>query len=430
MEAMSLIRDLVYGFILAMTAPVWLWYLLRTGKARTDWAARFGRTHLAPTHRPTILIHAVSVGEVNAIRGLVERLTERYRDDVRIVVSATTNTGVARARQLFEKRHDVVRYPFDFSWAVRRFLRQVQPEVVALVELELWPSFLAACDHMNTPVIVINGRLSERSFRRYRRFRFAVRSMFGRLSHAGVQDTTYAHRFTALGTPADRVHVTGSMKWDNARIVDQTPGADGLGQALGIRRDRPLVVCGSTGPGEEMLFRDKLAGLTDAQGRPVQLLIAPRKPERFDEAADALGPCVRRSRPDTPAPDDGRLFLLDTLGELADAYALADVVIIGRSFSPQYGSDMTEPIALGKPVVIGPNVADFADMLGKFLAGDGILQVHSPEALREAVEHLLHDRRRGQELAANGRRVIRDNQGATQRHVELIESVLPQCGRG
>ncbi|NBB83424.1 MAG: 3-deoxy-D-manno-octulosonic acid transferase, partial [Alphaproteobacteria bacterium] len=224
---MSLLRDVVYILAALVTAPVWGVYLLRTGKFRTDWAGRLGRTHLRPVDRPTVLIHAVSVGEVNAIRGLVDRLTERHRDEIRIVISATTNTGIAQARRLFEKRHEVVRFPFDLSWPVRRLLRQIRPDLVALVELELWPGFVGQCRTMGIPVIVVNGRLSERSFRGYRRFRFAVKGMFRRLTRACVQDEAYAERFRALGTPADRVVVTGTMKWDNAPVTDGPPGPPG-----------------------------------------------------------------------------------------------------------------------------------------------------------------------------------------------------------
>jgi len=420
---MSIVRDIVYLLVAFVTFPVWAFYLLRTGKFRTDWKQRFGHSQVTPSERPTVLIHAVSVGEVNATRELVRQLEHRYRDELRIVLSATTNTGIARARSLYETRCDVVRFPFDFSPAVGRFLDQIQPAVIALMELEVWPNFMAAATKRSIPVAVINGRLSERSHRGYRRFRPIVRGMFRRLAAVAAQGQAYADRFVDLGTPAERVSVTGTMKWDTAVLADEAPGAAELAEAMGIRRDLSLIVCGSTGPGEEALLREKLGDLTDADGRPVQLLMVPRKPERFDEAAAALDGCVRRSAGHRASPGQ-RLFLLDTMGELNKAYALADVVVVGRSFSPQFGSDMMEPIALGKPTVIGPNTADFADTMTQLLAGDGIVQVTDGDALREAVRALLTDRERARQLAANGRAVIRANQGATARHVALIERLL------
>jgi 3-deoxy-D-manno-octulosonic-acid transferase len=420
---MSLLRNLIYLLVLAVTAPIWLFYLIKTGKGRTDWKGRFGFAPVTPSDRRTVLIHAVSVGEVNATRELVRQLEQKYRDDVRIVISVTTNTGTARARSLYDTRHDVVRFPFDFSWAVGRFLDRVKPGVVGLVELEVWPNFMASAKRRGIPVAVINGRLSERSYRGYRRFRPFITGMFARLAAVGAQDEGYAERFIGLGTPADRVTVTGTMKWDTAKITDTVTGSQELAEAMGIRRDLPLIICGSTGPGEEQLMLQKLADLMDKEGRPVQLLIAPRKPERFDEAAAAMGTPVRRSQGRSAGAND-RLFLLDTMGELTKAYALADVVVVGRSFSPQWGSDMMEPIALGKPVVIGPNTSDFADTMRQLLAGDGIVQVPDGEALRQTVQQLLIDRNRTAELAANGREVIRKNQGATARHIELLERLM------
>lgn len=426
---MSVLHDIAYLAAGAVIAPVMAYKHFRHGKYRGDWAARFGRAApgIAPApgapHRPTILIHAVSVGEVNATRLLVERLRERHADRIRIVISATTDTGIARARQLYSNgAAEVVRYPFDLSGAVRRFLDIVKPDAVALMELEIWPNFAAECERRNIPLAVINGRLSERSFRGYRRFRPIVRPMFASLAAAAVQDADYAERFAAMGTPADRVTVTGTMKWDTAP-GSNVPGGDAMATAMGIDRAKPLIVCGSTGPGEEALF---VQHIVDAFPQ-CQVLMAPRKPERFDEAAIALGQPVRRTQclDGTVRQLDGRrVFLLDTMGELRKAYALADVVVVGRSFCPLFGSDMMEPIALGKPVVIGPNTGDFADTMTQLLAGDGIIQVTDGPSLTQAVGRLLADPARAAQLAENGRHVIRENQGATDRHVALIEKLL------
>ena len=417
---------MAYGAAAVASSPVWGYRLLRTGKWRTDWRGRFGHTHVRPEDRPTLLIHAVSVGEVNATPLLVKQLEQRYGDKLRLIISTTTDTGYQRAVERYAPQHEVVRYPLDFTRCVRRFLDAVQPTAVVLVELEIWPNFAAECVKRQIPLAVINGRLSARSFSRYRALRPFVRNMFSCLSAAAVQDQSYADRFVALGTPSDRVHITGTMKWDTAVIADQVDGSDQLAAALGIDPNLPLIVCGSSGPGEEALFVQHLADLTDPNGRPIQLLIAPRKPERFDEAASAMGQPIRRTQhPDGAArtPDDNRLFLLDTMGELRKAYALADVVVVGRSFCPLYGSDMMEPIALGKPTVIGPNTTDFADTMTKLLAGSGIIQLPDATHLRQSVTDLLNPQR-AHSLSKAGRQIIRTQQGATDRHVQLIESLL------
>lgn len=408
------LADILYLLLATLTAPLWLWRLARRGKLRTDWPARLGRGRpLPPSQSPTILVHAVSVGEVNAIRLLVRTL-DNHPVRPRVVIATTTDTGLARATALFAPQHHVVRYPFDFNFAVRRFLDLVRPDAVALVELELWPNFTAACQRRRVPVCVVNGRLSDRSFRRYRHIAALVRPSFRRLAFAAVQNADYARRFIKLGMPESRVHVTDTMKWDTAEISDTVDGADALADELGIDRSRPLVVGGSTAPQEHALLRD-------AVPEGVQLLCAPRRPEWFDDAAAALAGCARRSRGDCGSAA-GR-FLLDTIGELRKAYALADVVVVGRTFGQLHGSDMMEPIALGKPTIIGPAVSDFQQTADALLAGGGVVQSTAadlPKVLRE----LLDDPRKRAELAERGRAVIRDHQGATARHAELIVSLL------
>lgn len=406
--------DLCYAAAAIATSPIWLVRMARTGKLRTDWAARLGGGDVRPrTDRPRILLHAVSVGEVNAIRLLVRRLDE---DPARpeVIVATTTDTGFARASELFPGR--VVRYPFDFSFAVARLLDRVRPDVVGLVELEVWPNFTAAARRRGIPVAVVNGRLSERSFRRYRKVKVLVAPSFRRLAASGVQTDEYAGRFRALG--AGRVETLGTMKWDTAEIADSVAGADELARELGIDRSRPLVVAGSTAPGEPELLRE-------AVPEGVQLLVAPRKPEWFAAAAEALPGCVRRSQR-VPGSATGR-FVLDTIGELRRAYALADVVVVGRSFGELHGSDMSEPIALGKATLIGPRSGDFAEQMDALRKGGGLVET-TRERLREDLGRLLADPAARRELAERGRAIIRGRQGATERYARLLLSLLPAGG--
>ncbi len=363
-----------------------------------------------------MLVHAVSVGEVNAIREFVPLLGERAE----VVVAASTDTGLARARELFAEAHLVVRYPLDASGAVRRFLDAVRPNAVALVELELWPNFVRECVRRGIPIGVVNGRLSDRSFRGYRRIRPFIGGSFRALAFAGVQDETYAERFRAMGTPADRVHVTGSMKFDSAR-VGEPDGADDLARALGIDRARPLIVAGSTGPGEEALIRT--ACERAFHGEHVQLLCAPRKPERFDEAAAALPGCVRRSRPGAPAGDAPRWFLLDTIGELRSAYALADLVVVGRSFFDLYGSDPLEPAALGKPMLIGPRVDDFRAIV-EALDHAGAIVRTDRDRLGADLAALLDNAERRADLGRRALACVEANLGASRRNAGLVAAAV------
>lgn len=398
-------------------------------KQRSGWKQRMG--HAAPMlkaeaavgpiahRRPRVLLHAVSVGEVNALRTLVGMLSE----DCDVIVATTTDTGLARAQSLYAAVAEVVRYPLDFSWSVRRFLDTVRPDVVALVELEIWPNFVGACRAREIPVAVINGRLSARSFKGYRRFRWLLRRSFASLAVVGAQDEAYAERFRAMGVAHDRVRVTGSMKWDSAPSGDAAKRlrtkADELASNMGIDRARPLVVAGSTGPGEESLIHRACAGLN------VQLLCAPRKPERFDEASDAMRGCVRRSETKASGPPRSASdrFLLDTIGELGAAYLLADVVIVGRSFGDLHGSDPTEPIGLGRPTIIGPAVGDFESIVGAFEQAGGIVRA-TRESLSATVRALLDDRERADAVARAGLACVEANRGASERHAAIVLELL------
>jgi 3-deoxy-D-manno-octulosonic-acid transferase len=407
------VTDLAYMLAALVAGPFILARMWWTGKVRTDWRARFGEGLVHPrTARPRVLIHGVSVGEVNAVRGLVARLAaDRLRPE--IFVSSTTETGFQRAQALFGRSHQVVRTPIDFTFAMRHWLDRVQPDVLILVELELWPNMTRLAELRGIPVVVVNGRLSDRSIRRYRRIERFVRGMFGRATIVLAQNRASADRFAELGST--EVLVSGNMKWDSIEITDDVPGAARLREELGIPKGAPLVVAGSTEPGEEILLRDALP-------EGARLLIAPRKPEWFDGVAAHLPGCVRRSTKERGTAET-RCFVLDTIGELRMAYALADLVVMGRSFGRLYGSDPIEPASLGKPVVIGPRVADFRDVVDAFLARGGIVQIDAT-ALTATLAELLADPRKRAEIAFRARETIRREQGGTARTAEVLLAML------
>jgi len=430
--------DLIYALAGVVSSPAWGANLLRTGKWRTDWAGRLGRVSTFPSQagadqpqnrnrreRRTLLIHAVSVGEAAAIRSLVGQLQQMAGGRLELVVSCTTDTGVARAKSLYEPDVRVVRYPLDFSACVRRFLDGVRPDAVALVELEVWPNFAAACRRRAIPLAVINGRLSERSRRLYAPLRPLVRRTFAGLDAVLAQDASYAARFAELGVRPDRLEAIGSMKWDNADLrypsgPHEREAVEALGQALGVDRDKPLIVAGSTGPDEEVMLLERCPA-------DVQLLLAPRKPERFEEVARLHPAMVRRSnhpdarRPPPPTRAAAGRFILDTLGELRRAYALADVVIVGRSFNGWGGSDPIEPVGLGRPTLIGPAHHHFQSVVDALRSGGGLEVTDDP--IDTAIS-LLKDRRRAEALAESGRAVILSHQGASTRTARRLLDLL------
>ena len=390
------IRDLALGLGFAV-------HLLRkrlaTGAWRSDARTRDGRIGDASrrTPGPRILVHGVSVGETNALEPLVNALAaSRPAPDV--VVSASTETGFARARRIHAGHRVVVRFPLDFTWMVDRFLDGLRPDLVVLAELELWPTFLAACARRGVPVCVVNARMSARSFRGYRMCRPLVRRMFSRLSLVAAQTETYRARFEALGVPAARTRVTGNLKWDAALREPDAAAARRLAAEMGIDRSRPLIVAGSTGPGEEAaLLRDLPAGC--------QLLLAPRSPDRWDEVARLRPGMTRRS---APLPGDHDVFLVDTIGELATAYLLADFVFVGRSLGPMGGSNPLESVALGKPTVIGPHHENFAGVVADLVDAGGL--VVSAQPMR-VIGTWLEDPAAAEAVAAAGLRTVESNRG-------------------
>ncbi len=419
----GLLRNLVLGFAVVAYAlrrrssPREALTTLRERSGRVDAPGRGGSN-------PRVLVHGVSVGEQVALRSLVEALAEsELRPEV--VVSATTNSGVEVARRTHAGRHEVVRYPLDFTWMTSRFLDAVRPQLVVLAELELWPSFLAACSRMRIPVVVVNGRLSGRSWRGYRRWRRCARRMMRSLAQVQAQSELYRDRFVELGVPAERVLVAPSLKWDAGSAAPaDCEAARSIAAALGIDRSRPLVVAGSTGPGEE-------EALVKTLPEGCQLLLAPRRPERWEEVARLAPKMPRRSATVGGAePGAGaRVFLLDTIGELAAAYHLADAAFVGRSLVPMGASNPLEPIAAGVPAIVGPHYENFAEIVDELVAAGGVAVSDDP---MEVAARWIQQPDAAAAVASRGRSVLERNRGVSRRaaaHIlELLDDV-PSVGR-
>lgn len=383
---------------------------LATGAWRTDGRTRNGRIGDMPRRAPgpRILVHGVSVGETNALEPLVDALAAS-RPEPDVVVSASTETGFARARRIHGGRREVVRFPLDFTWMVDHFLDGLRPDLVVLAELELWPTFLAECGRRGIPVCVVNARMSARSFRGYRTWHPLVRRMFSRLALVAAQTGAYRERFAALGVPAARTCVSGSLKWDAALRAPDAAAARLLAADMGIDASRPLIVAGSTGPGEEAAFLRNLP-------HGCQLLLAPRNPDRWDQVARLRPGMPRRS---AGAGRDTRadVFLLDTIGELVTAYLLADFVFVGRSLAPMGGSNPLESVALGKPTVIGPHHENFAGVVADLVEAGGLVVSSKP---MEVIGGWLEDPPAAEAVAAAGLRTVERNRGTAARTAEQI----------
>ena len=429
-----LLLNIAYVLLLLLISPWVLYRMVFQGRYRAGWKARLGYVPVRHDRRGCIWIHAVSVGEINAIDTLVRQL-EQTLPHFEIVISSTTDTGFAQACKRYGPGHRVFFFPFDFSGAVCRAFDRLRPELVILMELEVWHNFLALAQKRAIPVMVANGRISTaKGFARYRRIAPLVRPMFRRLSRVLVQDQTYAGRFEYLGVPADRIEVVGSLKYDTANCGDDVSGADELGQQVGLEGGERLWVAGSTGPGEEELVLEAFGELGREKGLgALRLAIIPRKPERFDEVArliEAQGRrCVRYSeikagRYQVSGADSDAVILGDTMGDLRKFYALAEVIFVGRSLVPMGGSDMIEAAALGKPVVVGPYTDNFTASVRALVADKAIEVVADARQLSAVTGRLLRDRDAARAMGRRGREVVRSQQGATERTVTAVVRLL------
>lgn len=448
---MRWLANLFYLLAGLLYAPFLFGQILFQQKNRRGWLQRCGFVPHFDAARPRIWIHAVSLGEMNATRSLVNELRSR-RPDCDLVFSTTTDTGFARGVELYGAPN-VFRFPLDFSFVVKRVLRRVAPTAIVLMELEVWYNLVTMARQRGIPVVIANGRLTQRSAKRFQYIRFAARRMFGALQWVGAQDRTIADRFIKVGVSPERVDVIGSVKWDTAHVCDAVDGDVTLASALGLSGNRPLWVCGSTGHGEEELllaaYRRLLVkwpefsrashsngGPAIQASAPPILVLVPRKPERFNEVAALIAKaghtCVRRSAhadgTTRPALTDGEVILGDSMGELRKFYALANVVLVGRSLVPMGGSDPMEVAALGKAMVIGPHTENFAEPVELLSDANAIRVVDGAEELPFVVGTLLSRPHVCTKLGQTARDVVFSQQGATQRTVERIISLLPPAG--
>jgi 3-deoxy-D-manno-octulosonic-acid transferase len=430
--------DIAYGTGIVVSAPYWL--LKPSARRKVLEALTQRNGHCQPSNQSgaTLWIHAVSLGEVNATRAMIDQLVAQ-RPDLSFVVSTTTQTGLARAQALYgtSATARVMRFPLDFSSSLNRALDSVRPSAAVLMELEIWPNFLKQCAARKIPVMIANGRITEPSYRRYKLLGGLGKAMFRRIGRACVQDETYARRFIDLGVQPDRIRVTGTMKFDNARIEDHVEGDELLAREVGLDPSTEFVwVCGSTGPGEEALILDEYQKLLKTHGR-MRLVIIPRHDARFDEVSELISSrrfrVVRRSRVRLSRPSLDvvpPVVLGDTMGELRKFYSIASVVFVGRSLVDlgprQHGSDMIEPAALGKPTIVGPFTGNFAEAMSRFRMAEAVLEVPDGAALGQAIAVLHSTPAEASAMGARAREVVRREQGATARHVANILELLPR----
>jgi 3-deoxy-D-manno-octulosonic-acid transferase len=384
--------------------------------------------------RPVVWLHCVSVGEAQAARPLARALAQGYPRHA-LVVSTTTLTGQRVAREAFRGHAALVFYfPFDWAWSVRRALRAVSPSLVLVMETELWPRFFRECGRAGVPVALVNGRVSEKSFGRYKLIKPFIRRVLADLSLAAAQSEADAARLVGLGLPRERTRVTGNVKFDIEEAAGE-PLTEELRRRFGVSRDRPLVVAASTHAPEERVVLEAFRLLNAEANRP-RLLVAPRHPERFAEVAaliEASGLSWAR-RSDEPRDADAAcdVVLLDSIGELRAVYPLAEVVFVGGSIAPGGGHNVLEPALSARAVVTGAHTSNFKTIVAALLEQRALVQLpdtdddEAPRVLARALRELLGDEAKRRRTGERARAVLEQNRGATARTVELLAPLMGQ----
>jgi 3-deoxy-D-manno-octulosonic-acid transferase len=426
---------LVYSLVLlaatVAAAPWFAWQSLRHRKYVGNLRQRLGILPLSFNldREPSIWVHAVSVGEVLAVRPLVSGLKERF-PSLRLFVSTTTVTGQDVARKSLGDADGVFYFPFDVPWIVRRVLDVVNPRLFLMVENEIWPHLLRECRRRGVKTAIVNGRISARSFPRYRFARRFFRRVLDDVDRCCMQGDESAQRIVGMGADPARVVVTGSLKFDAAALpAASARGRDRVLRYVRIARDRPVVVAGSTMRGEELpvLRAFRHVKVTSPQAL---LIVAPRHKERFDEVVQvARGEgfsVVRRSELPIDAEPRADVVVLDTIGELAQIYQIATLAFVGGSLVPTGGHNILEPAVFGRPILFGPHMSNFAEIAREFLARDAAVQVASARALEEVLPAVLFDPVRRASLGAAASALVEANRGANDRTLEAIAALLPQ----
>ena len=424
----------LYLLLLAAIAPVLIYRRITQGKYRRGWYEKLtGRLSRKHPDRICLWFHAVSVGEVIQLQKVLEDTEARF-PLAELFITVTTETGYDVAREKYP-RYTVSFFPLDFSWAINNALSAIRPRLIVLVELELWPNLILTAHRRSIPLMLINGRMGAKSFRGYSRLKPLMKRLLSCFEILAVQTETYQDRLLGLGAPAERVIVTGNIKFDRSESDRNNPKTHELRSFFHLDPSDLVFIAGSTQDPEEAYAIDAWLALKEEFPR-LRLIIVPRHKERFDEVANLIQErgcrLIRRSA----VPDNGNssiesnslahgnhVGLLDTLGELAACWGLADIAFVGGSLTNRGGQNMIEPAGYGAAVLFGPNTWNFKDVVEALLSQDAAKVVTGPDELRQTIRQLLCHPDEASRMGHSARAFVAAQRGATLRTVDLIEKV-------
>lgn len=427
----SYLLNCCYLLFLAVVWPV-LWYrAVKYKKYRKSLAARFfGSAPLLPEKRPgsvRVWFQAVSVGEVNLLKPIFTEIAATH-PDWELIVSSTSKTGLELARKIFSDK-TVFPCPLDFTWSVKRAMKRIRPDLLVLVEMELWPNLIWAAKKSGAKVAVVNGRISDESFPKYRRIRFFLRRLFRSVDLVLCGSAESDARFAALGVPADRRYVTGSIKFDGVATDRNNPKTTALAELAGIEKSDTVFLAGSTQEPEERLAVETFKALAPAHPN-LRLILVPRHPERFDAVAVELVasglPWSRRStlqaNGEKTAADKtaARILLVDTVGELGAWWGTACTAFVGGSMGTRGGQNMLEPAGYGAAVSFGPNTKNFREISERMLRENAAAVVADGGELTAFVRRCLDEPEYAERLGRNAQNLVIAQRGATKSTVERL----------
>jgi 3-deoxy-D-manno-octulosonic-acid transferase len=431
----------VYLGLIAVGSPLIIWQAIRTGKYRDGYREKlFGTVPRREGEATCVWLHAVSVGEVNLLATLLREWRAAH-PDWQFVVSTTSRAGYELACKKYADL-TVFYCPLDFSWAVRNAMRRIRPTMLVLAELELWPNLIATAKAHGARVAIVNGRLSDHSYPGYRRVRPLVARMLRQVDLIAAQTNESADRFRALGALPERVHVTGSLKYDGAQTERNNPRTTALREHAGIEEGDIVFLAGSTQDPEEQYAIDIYRRLALQHSR-LRLILVPRHPERFEAVAKLLEsadlPWTRRSqlnrkreaitnkensRDATVAAATRPILLVDTIGELGAWWGVAHIAFVGGSFGPRGGQNMIEPAAYGAAVSFGPNTRNFRDIVAALIAADASVTVRDATELEAFVRRCLDDPTFATALGRRAQSLVQSQLGTTRRTVDLLDKLF------